>query len=380
MLRGVVAAAVLALAVGPLRAQDDAAPDAADPHDRVVEEMLFEDYDPPSTLVVEETHVPRAKYPFVDVHNHQWAMASADLDALAAEMDALNMAVMVNLSGRSRGQEGYLAAVLDNVERHQPDRFLVFTNISFDDLDDTWAERVVQQVRDDVALGAAGLKIYKNLGLTATDADGERIAVDDPRLDPVWSVCGELDVPVLIHTAEPAAFWLPRDETNERWLELEQRPERYRPPGEFPTWEQLMAEQRRVFERHPDTTFVAAHLDWMGNDLGRLGDLLDACPNVYTEIGAVLAELGRQPRTAKRWFVEYQDRVLFGKDTWVPSEYHVYFRTLETDDEYFPYYRRRHAFWRLYGLDLPDVVLRKLYYGNALRLFPQIDASRFPPI
>lgn len=368
---------VFALFVGAPFAQES---NGADPHDRVVEDMRFEDYDPPSTLVVKETEVLRAKYPFVDVHNHQWAMASADLDALTAEMDRLNMAVMVNLSGRARGQEGYIAAVLDNVARHQPDRFLVFTNISFDTVDEGWTERTVQQVRDDVALGAAGLKIYKSLGLSAVDATGARIAVDDPRLDPVWAVCGELGVPVLIHTAEPAAFWLPRDENNERWLELKQRPERYRPPGEFPTWEQLMAEQRRIFERHPDTVFVAAHLDWMGNDLDRLGELLDACPNVYTEIGAVLAELGRQPRTARRWFERYQDRVLFGKDTWVPSEYPVYFRTLETDDEYFPYYRRRHAFWRLYGLELPDVVLRKLYYGNALRLFPQLDASRFPPI
>ena len=139
-----------------------------------------------------------------------------------------------------------------------------------------------------------------------------------------------------------------------------------------------MAEQQNLFRKHPKTTFIMAHLGWFGNDLKRLGEILDELPNVNTEIGAVLAELGRQPRNAHAFLVKYQDRVLFGKDSWNPSEYHVYFRTLETDDEYFDYYRRRHANWKIYGIDLPDEVLKKIYYKNALRVIPGIDASAFP--
>jgi uncharacterized protein len=139
-----------------------------------------------------------------------------------------------------------------------------------------------------------------------------------------------------------------------------------------------MAEQHRVFRKHAKTRFINAHLGWMGNDLARLGTLLDELPNVYTEIGAVLAELGRQPRTAREWLIRYQDRVLFGKDIYSPVEYHTYFRVLETADEYFDYYRKRHAHWKIYGLDLPDATLRKIYYKNALALFPQIDRSLFP--
>jgi predicted TIM-barrel fold metal-dependent hydrolase len=210
-----------------------------------------------------------------------------------------------------------------------------------------------------------------------TDAQGKRVPVDDPRLDPVWQKCGELGIPVLIHSADPAPFWQPHDEQNERWLELKERPDRKRDPEKEATWEQIMAEQHNLFRKHPKTIFINAHLGWLGNDLARLGKLMDELPNMYTEIGAVLAELGRQPRFAREWFIKYQDRVLFGKDSWAPEEYHTYFRVLETADEYFDYYRRRHAFWKMYGLDLPDEVLKKLYYQNALRIIPGIDASLF---
>ena len=203
--------------------------------------------------------------------------------------------------------------------------------------------------------------------------------VDDPRINPVWEKCADLGIPVLIHSGEPRSFFDPQDKYNERWLELKEIPSRARPPDKYPSFEQILKEQHHLFESHPRTRFIDAHLGWLGGDLARLGALFDRLPNVYTEIGAVLAELGRQPRFARDWFVKYQDRVMFGKDTWAADEYLVYFRVLETDDEYFDYYRKRHAFWKMYGLALPDDVLKKLYYKNALKVIPGIDPSPFPP-
>jgi predicted TIM-barrel fold metal-dependent hydrolase len=173
-------------------------------------------------------------------------------------------------------------------------------------------------------------------------------------------------------------FFQPQDKYNERWLELKTHPKRARPPARYPSWETLMNEQHNLFARHPNTIFINAHLGWLGANLAELGKLMDRLPNMYTEIGAVLYELGRQPRFARQWMIDHQDRVLFGKDIWAPSEYYTYFRVLETGDEYFPYYRKYHAFWRMYGLDLPDEVLKKLYYKNALKILPGIDPAPFP--
>ncbi len=292
-------------------------------------------------------------------------------------MDRINLRVMVNLSGGS-GEE--LEKGLRHLAGRYPGRFVAFANVDYAGIETPgWGERAAARLADDVRRGAKGLKIYKNLGMTVNDGTGKRVPVDDPRLDPVWRECGRLGIPVLIHTAEPRSFFEPQDEHNERWLELKQFPQRARPPDKFPPFEQLLAEQHRLFARHPKTRFIDAHLGWLGGDLARLGKLFDELPNVYTEIGAVLAEIGRQPRNAREWFVKYQDRVMFGKDSWAPDEYLVYFRVLETDDEYFDYYRKRHAFWKMYGLGLPDEVLRKVYYKNALKVIPGIDASAFPP-
>ena len=339
--------------------------------------MSIEDYDPKSTLVVPEHPVTRAKFPFIDVHNHQdRGQSASDVQRLVQDMDSLNMRVMVNLSGGS-GEE--LARGLANLNGRYPKRFVAFANLDFKGIDDPgWGQKAAAQLAADVARGAQGLKIFKNFGMTVKDGRGERVHVDDPRLDAVFETCAELKIPVLIHTAEPAPFFEPQDRFNERWLELKQFPQRARPPEAFPPWETLIAEQHRLFARHSKTKFIDAHLGWMGGDLGRLGRLLDALPNVFTEIGAVLAELGRQPRFAREWFIRYQDRVMFGKDTWARDEYWVYFRVLETSDEYFDYYRKRHAFWKMYGLALPDEVLKKLYYANALRVIPGIDATDFP--
>ena len=338
--------------------------------------MDVEEYEPVSSLKVPQHPLTRARYPFVDVHSHQWLMPIQNLDKLVAEMDALNMGVMVNLSG-FRGN--LLEWSLDNVHKHQARRFLVFINLDFEKAGSPgWPQEALAQLEQGVKQGATGLKIYKSLGLTDRDSSGKRIPVDDPRLDPIWDKCGELGIPVLIHSGEPSPFWWPKDKHNERWLELKQEPDRYRPASRFPPFETIMAEQHNMFRKHKKTRFIDAHLGWFGNDLERLGKLLDELPNVYTEIGAVLAELGRQPRFAREWMIRHQDRVLFGKDIYAPTEYHTYFRVLETADEYFDYYRKRHAHWKMYGLDLPDEVLRKIYYKNALTLFPSIDRSLFP--
>lgn len=340
------------------------------------QEMSFEAYNPASTLVVPGKEVPRAKFPFVDIHSHQFRMATQDLSALIADMDKLNLAVMVNLSGRSGEQ---LAQAVDNVSRNYPNRFVVFANIDFKDIGTPgWTENAVRQLETDVKNGARGLKIYKSLGLRHRDSEGNRVTVDDKRLDPIWAKCGELGIPVLIHSADPKSFWDPMDSNNERWLELKTRPGRKRSDNDPAPWQQIIDEQHRMFKKHPNTRFINAHMGWYANNLGKLAALMDEIPNMYVGIGAVIAELGRQPRFARDFFIRYQDRILFGKDSWQPNEFPTYFRVLETNDEYFPYYKKYHAFWAMYGLGLPDEVLRKVYYKNAMKLLPGLDKALFP--
>lgn len=353
---------------------------------QVVEAPIgFEEYDPISTLIVKENIPTRAKFPFIDVHNHQYRMPDQDLDQLVAQMDSMNMKVMVNLSGRGWYQnwdEGtaHLKGGLANVMKNQPSRIAIFTNLQFAGFGTPeWTKKAVAQLETDVKLGAKGLKIYKSLGFSGIrDDKGKRVAVNDPRLDPVWAKCGELGIPVLIHTADVPSFWDPLDRYNERWLELKTHPNRKRDANDPIPFDDLIGEQHDIFKKHPGTIFINAHMGWYANNLEKLDSLMIAFPNTYVEIGAVIAELGRQPRAAKKFFEKYQDRVLFGKDSWVPSEYTTYFRVLETEDEYFPYHKKYHAFWRMYGLGLSDQVLKKLYYKNALKIIPGLDKSGFP--
>ncbi len=341
--------------------------------------MDFEEYDPPSTLKVPETIIKKAKFPFIDVHNHQWNMNNQDLNALTAQMDALNMVVMVNLSGRRGNDDVHFNAVMNNVKTNASKRFIVFTNISLNGIDEPdWTARTVAQLEKDVNKGANGLKIYKSQTMDARDRNGNRIRINDPRIAAVFEKCGELGIPVLIHSADPKPFWDKHDNNNERWLELKLRSRRKRDSKTTGSWETIIAEQHAIFKKHKNTKFINAHLGWFGNDLATLGKLMDEMPNMYTEIGAVIAELGRQPRNAKKFLTKYQDRVMFGKDYWKPEEYYTYFRVLESNDEYFPYYKRYHAFWKMYGLDLSDDVLKKIYYKNALNVIPNIDRSLFP--
>ncbi len=352
--------------------------------------MGFEEYEPISTLKVKEHKLVKAKFPFIDVHNHQWQMPQQNLTELLQQMDSLNLQVMVNLSGRSykesTGRNGffdiqgpeYLKASIANINTANPNRLVLFTNISFVGFGEKdWVTNTVQQLAADVKAGAKGLKIYKDLGLEFKDEKNNIIHIDDARLDAIWDKCAELNIPVLIHTADPKSFWLPLDKYNERWLELTTHPDRKRTTKDI-SWDDLIAQQHKIFLKHPNTKFIAAHFGWMANNLEGLGKFLDSAKNVYVEFGAIISDLGRQPRAAKAFFEKYQDRILFGKDNWKPDEYATYFRVLETEDEYFPYHKKYHAFWRMYGMGLSDAMLKKIYYKNALKIIPGLDSKQFP--
>jgi len=329
------------------------------------------DYRPRSTLVTPVNLVPKAKFPVVDFHGHpEGRFNSADsLAGLMTALDKLNVRIMIsadNMSGDRLAQT--MAAVKASPYAN---RVAVFAGINFNAVGPGWAEKAIAQLEADVKAGAVGVgEISKSLGLSARRGDGSRLHIDDPDLDPVWDACARLNLTVFIHTADPQEFFEPLDNTNERWLELALFPNRRYPPDRYPRFEELLAERDRMVKKHPKTRFVVAHLSWLGNDLARLSKWLDDNPNASTEVGAVLYDLGRQPRAAHDFLVKYQDRVLFGKDAFEPSEYPYYWRVFETKDEYFDYYRDYHAFWKLYGVDLPDDVLKKLYYQNAVRLVP----------
>jgi uncharacterized protein len=336
----------------------------------------IDEYQPKSTLVSKEHKIDRAKFPFIDIHSHHWNPTREHVDELIKGMDSINLRILVNLSGGT-GEE--LKRTVETMKGRYPDRFVVFANMSYDDLDKPgFGKRAAERPEQDVRNGAQGLKIFKDFGMELHYANGQRVHADDPEFDPVFEKCAELKIPVLIHVAEPSAFFDPLDYRNERWEELREFPRRARPPSKYPPFETLMTERNHLFAKHPRTNFIAAHLAFHGNDLARLGKLFDDYPNVYTDIAAVLAELGRQPYSAHDFLVKYQDRVLMGKDIYDVDEYKWYFRALETRDEYFEYYRKRHAFWRIYGFQVPDEVLKKIYYKNALKLVPGLDAKAFP--
>ena len=337
------------------------------------------EYHPRSTLVVPEHPVPRAKYPVVDIHGHPPYLGSPDvIRGVVAAMDSLNLGVVVQANPSSGDRlTRQMQAVKD---AGYADRFVFFASLDLGNVGPGSGARIATQLEEDVRAGAVGIgEIMKSFGLTATKADGSRLHLDDPELDVVWETAARLGIPVFVHTADPAEFFQPLDYDNERWLEMALFPNRrYTDRSRFPSFEELMAERDRMIAKHPNTVWVLAHMSWYANDLAKLGALFDRHPNVYTEVGAILYDLGRQPRNARRFFEKYSDRILFGKDSWAPDEYPYYWRVFETDDEYFDYYRNYHAFWKLYGMDLPDDVLRKVYYANALRIIPRMPLARFP--
>ena len=338
------------------------------------------DYRPRNTLIAPAHTVPRAKFPAIDYHGHPTnQLNSAEgLLSLGAALDSLNVRVIVaanNVSGDALTRQVALVRATPSMR----DRVRILAGINFRDVGPGWAARAVAQLEADIAAGAVGVgEIGKGFGLSTRKADGTRLKIDDPELDPVWQAAARLKIPVFIHTADPQEFWQPLDYNNERWLELALFPGRRYPPEQNPSFETLMQERDNLLRRHPRTTFVIAHMGWHANDLGRLAKLLDAMPNVHTEVGAVLYDIGRQPRAAHDFFVKYQDRILFGKDSFQPMEYPYYWRVFETRDDYFDYYRDYHASWKLYGIDLPDAVLKKVYFANALRITGGLPQAGWP--
>jgi predicted TIM-barrel fold metal-dependent hydrolase len=327
-------------------------------------------------LVVPEHPVPKAKFPVVDIHGHPPPLVNPQaIQTVLDAMNQLNVQVMVQANGVSGDR---LKQQLDAIAAsNHKDRFVVFTSVNWRAIKPGFGATAAAQLEADIKAGALGLgEIGKDLGMRINNPDGSRLKLDDPELDPVWDKAGELKIPVFIHTGEPQAFFEPLDYNNERWLELALFADRRHQEGV--RFEELMAERDRMVKKHPKTTFILAHMGWHANDLARLGKMFDANPNMYTEVGAILYDIGRQPRFAREFFIKYQDRILFGKDSFQPDEYPYYWRVFETADEYFDYYRDYHAFWKLYGIDLPDDVLKKLYYKNALKLVPAMPKAGFP--
>ncbi len=356
-------------------------------------ELLLREFTPQSMLVTPQHYLQRARFPVVDVHTHfgfRFRNNPDLLDQFVRVMDQHNIAVCVSLDARLG--DG-LIEHRDYLWSRYRNRFVWFVHIDWQgkgqaDRPETWdchqpgfGRQVAEQLAEAHRAGASGLKILKQFGLGYRNPDGSFIRIDDPRWDPIWQACGELKIPVLIHTADPAAFFEPVDARNERWEELYRHPEWSFADPQYPRRPELLAALLRVVERHRATIFIAAHLANYGEDLATLGTWLDQHPNLYVDIASRINELGRQPYSARRFLIRYADRVLFATDgPWPPERLTCYWRFLETEDEYFPYSERPfppQGFWHIYGVFLPDAVLRKIYYENAARLIPGVK-ERLP--
>jgi predicted TIM-barrel fold metal-dependent hydrolase len=341
--------------------------------------LLLKDFKPVSMLHVPEQKIDRAKFYVIDVHNHindaQGIDEHMDPKRVIQIMDATNVKTVVILTGMWGDK---LQKVIEEMVKPYPGRFMVFTQIDWSKIDDpNFGQEMVQQVDDGVRRGARGLKVLKDLGLGVRDKSGKLIAVDDPRLDPVWEECGRLGIPVFIHTGDPEAFFHPIDASNERYEELIEHPDWSFYGPQFPSLQDVLEGRNRVFAKHPHTTFVSLHMGWPEN-LPWVAKMLDEHPNVMVEFGAREAELGRQPRQTRDLFLKYQDRVMFGTDNGMDEGlYRNHYRWLETSDEYFdPWGYPGQGRWKTYGLGLPDSVLEKIYHKNAERLFSQFKQSR----
>lgn len=349
-------------------------------------QLLLENFRPQPTLQVPQTSVTGAKFRAIDVHTHfRLKLRSKEqLDEFVKVMDRNNIAMCVSLDGHLGDDLSEHIKLLSQY----PGRFAVLANIDWRGSGKpgdpaTWdchradfARRTAEQLKDAKRRGAVGLKIFKDFGLEIKNPDGSLVRVDDQRWNPIWTACGEVGLPVLIHTADPIAFFQPIDEKNERWEELHRHPDwSFYRPG-YPTHRELVDQLMRVVERHAKTTFIAAHMANCAEDLPALSKWLDQYPNLHLDFASRINELGRQPYTARKFLTRYQDRVLFGTDgPWPETRIRLYWRFLETLDENFPYSEKDfppQGLWNIYGVGLPDEVLQKIYFANALKLMPSL--------
>jgi predicted TIM-barrel fold metal-dependent hydrolase len=319
-------------------------------------------------MVVEETKILKPKFPVIDIHNHLGDLENTE--KYLEEMDKAGVWKCVSLDGRSAGD--FYKEHLQVSHDISKDRFLVFFRPDFSKIDEPdFGRKEAEKLEEAVKMGARGLKISKVLGLTVKDKSGKVVPVDDPRIDPIWAKCGELGIPVEIHISDPKAFFTPVDRFNERYDELGAHPDWSFYGDEFPSKEDILAQRNRVIARHPNTIFIGAHMGNLPEELNRVSMWLEEYPNFYVDIDARISELGRQPYTARKFMIKHQDRILFGTDTAPNAEaYRVYYRFLETDDEYINPAAGHHlqGRWMIYGLYLPDEVLEKIYNKNALKI------------
>ncbi|MFL6447135.1 MAG: amidohydrolase family protein [Bryobacteraceae bacterium] len=356
-----------------------------------VPSLDLKDWEPKSMLELPVTRVTRPKFPVIDFHTHlTWdngldhggqPQVLASADDLLPTMDAVDVRTMVNLTG---GHGDFLRQALTSHQHAHPDRFIVFTEPAWGRVNEpNYPRDQADTVEAAVRAGARGLKILKTLGLFLRQeiTAGPLIPVDDPRFDLMWDAAGKLGIPVAIHTSDPRAFFQPIDRFNERWDELQAHPDwSFYGPG-FPSNGELQEARRRVMTRHPGTNFVCLHVA-DPEDLSYVSECMEAHPNMFVDIAARISELGRQPRAARKFIDRYQDRVVFGTDA-VPGGldmpqqlfceelYEIYYRFLETEDEYFVYAplgKSPQGRWRISGLGLPESILRKVYLENARRL------------
>ncbi len=376
ILKGVFIGTVALLLVLAIRQSHGQAQSRATKTPEEIDTLLLRDFKPQSMLHAPSHQVLRARFPVIDVHNHVNDARSAGRGHIAPSkvvemMDRLNIQTIVILTGQWGDR---LQRVVDEMVKPYPGRFIVFTQIDWSKIDDpNFSQEMVQQIDDSVRRGARGLKVLKDFGLEVRYKSGKLVTVDDPKLDPIWEECGRLGIPVAIHVTDPEAFFRPVDGKNERYEELRANPNWSFYGPKFPSKQAIIAARDRMFARHPQTTFISLHVGNWPEDLDYVSSLLDRLPNVMVEFGAREAELGRQPRRATKFFTDYQDRIMFGTDA-APSDdmYQNYFRWLETPDEYFDYWGSPgQGRWKIYGMDLPDSVLEKVYHLNAEKVFKQ---------
>jgi predicted TIM-barrel fold metal-dependent hydrolase len=346
-----------------------------------IRELKLRDWEPRSVMVTKATVVEKPRYPVIDIHNHlgtgKERLTPAVVKQYLTEMNEAGVRTVVNLDGYWGDRLKETLAALDLAH---PGRFLTFTLVNFEGIDDAdWSKRETKRLEESFKAGAKGLKFHKTFGLHYRYKDGKLVPIDDPKLDPIWEACARHHRPVVIHTADPAAFFTPLDRFNERWHELNRNPHWLFYGKKFPKRQDLLDQLHRVIAKHPKTTFINTHFGNNAEDLGAVAEKLDKYPNMYVDIDARISELGRQPYTARKFFIKYQDRILFGTDTRPKRDaYRVYYRFLETEDEYFDCSASHHrqGFWNIYGIHLPKEVLEKVYRTNAERILYGLKSER----